>query len=254
MSVILPFVKKNQSENRLHNVAVLAQHANLAYETPEVIESVTRDFAVYPFQNLMAHGFVSMREDTCIVSIAGTDDRHDALLDALFSYQQIDRFYVHTGFLLYAVLVREAISQLCLPRSWKYYFTGHSLGGAAAQLMPLLLRNVEDSNVVTFGAPRVMCEDSAGRYLTPCIRVVRREDIVPDYPPQRFLRFAHVGDERVLRGPGDLITGQHDWISRVCRAARLAMTRVRGRAAMEATIAKSHSMADYAEWLEPFMA
>lgn len=90
------------------------------------------------------------------------------------------------------------------------YITGHSLGGAMAVIMGLILmfedeyENIRKSlkGVYTFGQPMVGCNDLADAYdkldheaKKPILRLVYRNDPVPHLPSYEFGRYQHIGEE-----------------------------------------------------------
>jgi hypothetical protein len=96
-----------------------------------------------------------------VVSLRGTSSLSDVLLDAnagTIVDESGDVTY-HHGFFLYASVlygeVRQALGDACEPGGAKVWLTGHSLGGAAAQLLAFWLDRDDCTvdGVVTFGAP-----------------------------------------------------------------------------------------------------
>jgi hypothetical protein len=96
-----------------------------------------------------------------VVSLRGTSSLSDVLLDAnagTIVDESGDVTY-HHGFFLYASVlygeVREALGDACEPGGAKVWLTGHSLGGAAAQLLAFWLDrdDCKVDGVMTFGAP-----------------------------------------------------------------------------------------------------
>ena len=88
------------------------------------------------------------------------------------------------------------------------FFTGHSMGGALANIAALraLEADVQATAVYTFGGPRAGGQDFFDRY-TPKLgdrtfRLVRGHDIVPTVPPSLLGDFRHVG--RILHCPHGL--------------------------------------------------
>src|SRR5882724_8667645 len=79
------------------------------------------------------------------------------------------------------------------------FFTGHSMGGALANIAALraLEADVQATAVYTFGGPRAGGQDFFDRYtskLGDCtFRLVRGHDIVPAVPPSLAGNFRHVG-------------------------------------------------------------
>jgi len=94
------------------------------------------------------------------LSIRGTDDLEDLLKDAsIFPSKLKGVGYLHSGFLS----ASRSILAYCLPQlnhakeiGYKVVISGHSYGGAIAQVMQQLLRKHRiDCECVSFGSPRV---------------------------------------------------------------------------------------------------
>ena len=88
------------------------------------------------------------------------------------------------------------------------YFTGHSLGGAMAQIFSRPMQavrtwKVEPLEIQTFGSPRV----GDKRYITHCkikkIRWVNNNDFVPRFPPAIF-GYRHTGLEMYIDHAGKI--------------------------------------------------
>ena len=81
-------------------------------------------------------------------------------------------------------------------------FSGHSLGGAVAQIAALDAKtnnnDIQVKRIITFGAPRVFSPEAAKKYhqeelSAKTLRVKQRWDIIPKYPPKGL--FAHAGNK-----------------------------------------------------------
>ena len=104
---------------------------------------------------------------------------------------------VHRGFLHYyqslEKIIRAAVQEMVQQYpSYKIWSTGHSLGGAAATIAVISLRDIAKPpiNLVTFGCPRVGNYDMTEYFqtLTSCsIRVTHNKDIVPHLPPCSYV-------------------------------------------------------------------
>lgn len=114
---------------------------------------------------------------------------------------------VHRGFLNSAQQVYAQVRPL-LDQEYEVRLTGHSLGGAVAAILLMMLK--EDGftlgQSVTFGQPKVTNEDGVEKYHDlPLLRVVNLEDPVPLLPPPTLLSslngpYRHFGAEVWLLG------------------------------------------------------
>ncbi|EKX67846.1 lipase family protein [Streptomyces ipomoeae] len=116
------------------------------------------------------------------------------------------------------------------------YLTGHSLGGAVATLMAVMLKQDPDPEVreiasmlravYTFGQPMI----GSPEFVEQCrqmdefffdhnvIRYIHRRDVVPRVPPRETGRFQHLGQELVYRplmdAPADGRSPSEEWTPR----------------------------------------
>jgi hypothetical protein len=112
---------------------------------------------------------------------------------------------LHSGFHKAA----DEVYQLILPHLRQDYqtrITGHSLGGAIAVILMILLQRQGYSieKCITFGQPKVTNADGAkSLQQLPLLRVVNHEDIVPCLPPTTLFselqgNYEHFGSEVIL--------------------------------------------------------
>lgn len=107
--------------------------------------------------------------------------------------------YLHEGFLKAYRLVAARVIEYCRAnRDKDIFLTGHSLGGALANVAMWDLethRNISIRRSYTFGAPRVFGRRASRKVRNALngrqFRVVNRNDIVPRVPS--LLRFQHTG-------------------------------------------------------------
>jgi triacylglycerol lipase len=90
-----------------------------------------------------------------------------------------------------------------LPADKGLYITGHSLGGALAQIASSAFERDTLAACYTFGSPRVGQKRFDAEVKCPHYRLVNARDVVPSVPPP-WLGFAHGGDVRVLSRKGGL--------------------------------------------------
>lgn len=277
-------MRTNEPKNRLSlptplatelaNAARLAPFACAAYNRPDLaanVDLIERALDVagghwYRFRQRHVHGLIAETEDTAIVAIAGTDDRDDWRSNLDYGQRRLkyfakdqrvriaaanERVAVHSGFVHVAFHVFDMIRDswagiLEKPNIW---LTGHSLGGAAASLLPVMWPGVRP-HVVTFGAPRVVHRDSID-----CLSIetygshhrwVTIDDLVPQCPPVCY-RHPRVAELHYLRGDSDH-RHQLPWRDLVWRTVRHVWNyATRGVAN---SITAGHACQRYADWLE----
>ena len=163
-------------------------------------------------------GFVAFSKDKVIVSIRGSSSAQDWKNNfKLFAYtnsslkKHCPKAGVHGGFLESARQLREAeiddVDKLKVQdailklqkEGRKVYFTGHSLGGAIANVLALYAvyeTEIEVSGIYTFGEPKSgnsayrRCHDDKLHDRT--FRFINNRDIVARSPPSRT--YKHVGN------------------------------------------------------------
>ena len=120
--------------------------------------------------------------DKLIVSIRGTLHANDALTDLVCDYVEWRGGHVHSGMLAAAMFVYGEILSVLREemRGFKrrLYITGHSMGGATAVLLTMLLQDeYPDVTCVSFGSPPLVSESLT---TNPNISVfVNGDDAVP---------------------------------------------------------------------------
>jgi triacylglycerol lipase len=199
------------------NAQILAQAAAVAYKDPRRCEKWARtsgftgafDF----FDNRDTQGFVAESNDAILIAFRGTqpDRAMDWFVDAGAVHRKWDHDAgtVHTGFYdaLHAVWGVTLAKGEVLPRrllnrgSKTIWITGHSLGGALAELcaaQAVFVSKIDVQGVYTFGQPRVgdkAFADAVGAKLGSGIfRFVNHRDIVPRVP-LFSAQFCHYGNQ-----------------------------------------------------------
>lgn len=84
------------------------------------------------------------------------------------------------------------------------YITGHSLGGAVAQIASAILERDNLAACYTFGSPRLATENFDRQVKCPHYRLVNHWDLVPGVPLPSPWGYQHSGDPRLLTGPRPL--------------------------------------------------
>jgi lipase (class 3) len=111
---------------------------------------------------------------------------------------------VHTGFWdAFAAMagpIKAAVDQHTSSPQLGLYITGHSLGGALAQIASAVLERDNLAACYTFGSPRVATLAFDHAVKCPHYRGVDNWDLVPGVPPPWPWGYLHSGDPRLLRG------------------------------------------------------
>lgn len=145
-------------------------------------------------------------EGESVIAFRGTSDLRDALTDAQIALHGIPGGRVHAGIhdAVESVLVDLVRAMRLRGPQQKFWFTGHSLGGAEAVLAAYCLSHQSDGfnigGVITFGAPR-FCDAAFAQTYNALLadrtfRVVKQFDPIPHLPfPGVLLPYRHVGHE-----------------------------------------------------------
>eukprot|EP00608_Synchroma_pusillum_P010656 CAMPEP_0198428638 /NCGR_PEP_ID=MMETSP1452-20131203/6683_1 /TAXON_ID=1181717 /ORGANISM="Synchroma pusillum, Strain CCMP3072" /LENGTH=272 /DNA_ID=CAMNT_0044149035 /DNA_START=75 /DNA_END=893 /DNA_ORIENTATION=+ len=163
-------------------------------------------------------GYLPYRE-TIYVVIRGSESLRNWIANLDFEFRDLDSTcddcQVHEGFSRAAYLVSDdAINSVAsLKESYpgaKIVATGHSLGGAVAHLLALILRTYyDDVELYTFGSPRVVNEEFAdvnnALLGDKSFRVVHNTDVVPHMPPE-FFGYHHIATEYWEKEDGSIVT------------------------------------------------
>jgi triacylglycerol lipase len=108
---------------------------------------------------------------------------------------------VHGGFLEVFECCRkeiEAAVNAHVPSTLGLYITGHSLGGALAQIASAVLDRDNLAACYTFGSPRVGTANFDRQVKCPHYRVINNWDLIPGVPLPWFRGYRHTGDPRLL--------------------------------------------------------
>jgi hypothetical protein len=182
-----------------------------------VTKGISRAYNEYQSYGLLRYGYnvnpayvIFAKGKEFNVAFRGTQDRYDLVADVNVTWTKLYGGSVHSGFYqqfecikkslicnleLYARESRVKIEDL------QVNLTGHSLGGAIAQITALFLKteyNVRDLRVITFGSPSVF-DDKGGKVYDAVLkessyRMVHRSDLVSSMPAT-MLGYVHVGKE-----------------------------------------------------------
>jgi len=194
-----------------------AQRAALAYEPDATIQQQSGTAVRVSISTPLASGIKAYveQDDTKKVQwvvVRGTSNLVNIQLDADYNKVVDSRLGIplHKGFAGSALQVYQFAKPL-LKMGYETRVAGHSLGGAAAVIVLMLLK--EDGfklgQAITFGQPKVTNRDGARKYQTlPLLRYINDKDPVPLLPPFELFAvldegpFQHFGPEVVLQdGP-----------------------------------------------------
>lgn len=194
-----------------------AQRAALAYEQDATIQQQSGTGVRVSISTPLSSGIKAYVEQDDAkrvqwIVVRGTSSLINMQLDADYNKVVDSRLQIplHKGFAGSALQVYQFAKPL-LKSDYETRITGHSLGGAAAVIVLMLLK--EDGfklgQAITFGQPKVTNRDGARKYRTlPLLRFVNDKDPVPLLPPFEVFAvldegpFQHFGPEIVLEdGP-----------------------------------------------------
>jgi hypothetical protein len=136
------------------------------------------------------------------IAVRGTVNLDDLMYDLkmVSTFDDELGFRLHSGFRTLAreILVHLRTNNLSdeMLRTYKFYLSGHSLGGSIASIMSMYLheRGAQVASVVTFGAPRFTTNEGARKYQVlnqVTHRIVRCDDVVPFLPPPNFFGWSN---------------------------------------------------------------
>ena len=213
-----------------------------------------------PLSTPLAHAAVLDMGPARVIAFRGTACLRDWLtdLDCKLRPMVYDGLRVHEGFRAAAGSIRERVAGAVGWWKGPVFLTGHSLGGALAQLVAWWLE-VNDhpvQGVYTFGSPRVGNGEWARSYAKSWVqlydlplsrrtyRVVLEEDIVPRVPGV-LMGYRHAGREYFLPSIGSGRLDPPLWLKLVSDAWGTYRDWRRGRVAQLA----DHGLSRYLEAL-----
>jgi hypothetical protein len=191
-----------------------AQRAALVYEADAAIQQKTPAgmmVSIMPETAIGVKAYVETDDAKKLqwVVVRGTVNLANVKLDVDYNKVVDGRLQIplHTGFADTAVQVYQFAKPL-LKSGYEIRVTGHSLGGAAAVIVLMLLK--EDGamlgQAMTFGQPKVTNRQGVAKYRSlPLLRFVNDKDPVPLLPPLDVFSlldegpFKHFGPEVVLK-------------------------------------------------------
>jgi hypothetical protein len=154
------------------------------------------------FNNGDVQAYLAIRPgELAVLAFRGTANFKDWCVDLnamptrLADFKNIE---IHRGFWsAYAACLHDVQAAIDehVPPTMPLYITGHSLGGALAQIASAILERDNLAACYTFGSPRVATRDFDSIVKCPHYRVVNSWDIVPGVPGSPY---SHTGDPRLL--------------------------------------------------------
>ena len=170
--------------------------SNLPVTLTSLIEHAEYSAAIYENGSTDEIVFeVKQNNGITIITVRGTANENNVLadLDARLIKDDVLGIYLHKGFLDASTYVMQSIDNTFVNNAKLYtlehtvYITGHSLGGAIAQIVGMWLhKRGHNVQVFSYGSPKVSNEVLVSGQPTH-FRVVRNSDPVPFSPPWPFL-------------------------------------------------------------------
>lgn len=188
---------------------LMAKLALLSYETD--LEKLTNLLTQGQFTLLASYdeagsqAFLARANDFVVIAFRGTDSFLDWKTNLMSETVRVDTrlgsVEIHKGFKkaydrIGAQLLQDVNCHV--PNNTGLYLTGHSLGGALAQIASTHLERDNLAACYTFGAPRVGDLSFDRLVVCPHYRLVNGWDLVTTLPPPLFTPYRHTGDPRLL--------------------------------------------------------
>ncbi len=192
-----------------------AHIAEATYQTRHDIESVltSQAYKLTQYEQLKGYSvayIIATNDKTRqhIIAVRGTSNIENVIVDAAFVLvpDELTGIDIHQGFLLSARDIYQQILPELNP-DYKVTSIGHSLGGAAAIIVAMMLdtRGYTIEEVITFGQPKVTNISGSRKFKHLNVkRLVTPKDVVPLTPPMdpmdlmNLSIFWHQGTEIVL--------------------------------------------------------
>jgi triacylglycerol lipase len=159
-----------------------------------------------PFSCNDSQGFVAINDqELAVLAFRGTANWGDWQIDmnaGLMPMPGFEQVQVHRGFWnAFESTLEPMMNALAqAPSDLGLYITGHSFGGALAQIAAAALSSNDNvAACYTFGSPRVATLRFDTDVKCPHYRVIDNWDFVPGVPPANYWGYLHTGDPRLLR-------------------------------------------------------
>jgi len=199
ISLILTSCAKHNKDDKKHNDLGSGDKSNLPVSLTSLIEHAEYCKAIYDSggdQKDEVAFEVKQESGISIIVIRGTANEGNVLsdIDVRLVNDVRTGIYLHKGFRDAAITIMQIIdtatktgravpsNQLQYPLEHTVHVTGHSLGGAVAQIIGMWLhKRGKNVQVFSYGSPKVSSQvlDSQPTHW----RVVRRSDPIPFTPP-----------------------------------------------------------------------
>ena len=196
---------------------LMAKLALLAYESD--LEKLSQLLKAGQFTLLASYdqdgsqAFLALADDFAVIAFRGTDSYADwktnLMSEAVLVDTRLGSVEIHKGFMkAYNRIGAEVLADVnrLVPDTKGLYLTGHSLGGATAQIASTQLERDNLAACYTFGAPRVGDHSFDRLVVCPHYRIVNGWDLVTTLPPPILTPYHHAGDTRRLSRLGKPIT------------------------------------------------
>ena len=189
--------------------------AEATYKSAEDVEKslLSQGYALTQYKQLEGYSvaYVIATNDKTrqhMIAVRGTSNIENIIVDAAFVlvHDKITGIDIHQGFLLSARDIYEKIKPELKP-GYQINTIGHSLGGAAAIIIAMMLdaHGYSIGEVITFGQPKVTNISGSRKFEhLNVIRLVTPKDVVPLTPPldpmdlMNLSIFWHQGTEIIL--------------------------------------------------------
>ena len=214
----LPFAQANQQDFSSKDFSHWLNAAYIAEATYQSTEDLTevlskQGYKITLQQQIKGYSvsFVLATNETTrqhILAVRGTSNVENVIVDAAFVLlpDKLSGIDIHQGFLLSSRDIYQQVKDKINPQ-YKINTIGHSLGGAAALILAMILdaQGYDVGEVITFGQPKVTNISGSKKFKHLDIkRLVTPKDMVPLVPPvdpidlMKLSIFWHQGTEIVL--------------------------------------------------------
>ena len=215
-----PYFRAAANDFSIENARFLCELSLAAYETREskvrreLAERGVTDCRLVEVAETDTQALVGRAGRAIIVAFRGTEPSRmqDLMTDLNLQFVPGPMGQVHRGFLASLESIADKLLDAVTSRQdgkRLLWITGHSLGGALAQLTVACLIRMRRpvQGLYTFGAPRCGDAKFAGEFDRQArhysFRIVNEQDVVPKVAPQ-FLGYQHAGRHCLLDDDGRL--------------------------------------------------